>query len=96
MIDWISVTLALYLVGHLVCFGVCRLIAGQYQSYTLTRTVLAFLLSWISLPIITAALGVSPSSFLGSRNFYLASILTSALLLFILNNKSKSKVSSSN
>lgn len=95
MIDWVTVSLALYLAGHFVCFVISRLIAGRNATYSLPRTIWAFLSSWISLPVITAVFGVSPSSFVGSRNFYLTSIMMSAIFLFIFRNQTAAEKKSS-
>lgn len=85
--SWISASLALYSVSHLQCFGVSRLVAGRYKTYTIASTVLGFFVSLISLTVVNGLMGTPPSAFIGTSAFYLASFTFSALMLFALGKK---------
>jgi ribosome modulation factor len=80
-------SLAIYFVGHAICFGITHFVATRYKTYTFPNIFIGFLASWITLPVVGSLTLKTPLTFVGSRYFYLASFLFSACALVVLGKK---------
>lgn len=87
MTSWIANSVALNVVPHLTMFGIAWFFYTYFKKYKIHQLVIGYVLSILGLTVITALQNISPSTFLDSKSFYVASICLSCLVLLIFGKK---------
>jgi hypothetical protein len=82
-VEWFILSLAYFVFTHVIAFSLCWLLIRTFRQLKLSRTITAFVLAWITLPVVAIILGQAPSA-LAVSTTWLASFVANGALLFFL------------
>lgn|GEM_PF-3463590 len=83
---WFAVALAGFMFCHTVSFLVCWLCVRSFRIMTVGRTIAAFFLAWLSMPLMVILLGKAPAALSGSELWAIA-FIANAIFLFVLSHR---------